>query len=140
MYKALIEMSSDRADFLARLFSRDWIAPASPELEADSLFSLLAALPRDSSLFQSNLTAMFDQLTRHHRFILDPMDSASLQYVYQAFFDAGTSLTYSSNSARGFGSRGMPSYRMLRRRPTRITQSSTGSEETFDPEGHAGAT
>ena len=24
MYKALIEMSSDRAEFLARLFSRDW--------------------------------------------------------------------------------------------------------------------
>src|SRR5688572_22565032 len=55
MYKALIEMSSDRDDFLGRLFSRSWPAPVPAGLEADSLFSLLASIPRDSSLFRGNL-------------------------------------------------------------------------------------
>ncbi len=133
MYKALIEMSSDRAEFLARLFSRNLPVPPSRGLEADSLFSLLGDLPRDSTLFHSNLTAIFDRLTRHHRFNLDPMDSASLQYVYKAFFDAGTALTYSSNSSRGFGGRGMPSYRVLMTATDQdgLNRSYLGSDETF---------
>lgn len=112
MYKALIEMSSDRADFLARLFSRNWSIAPPPGLGADSLFTMLADLPRDSAQYQANLTAIFDRLTKDHGFLLDSEDSVSLQYVYSAFFSAGMGLTYSSNSIRGF-SRGMPSYRML---------------------------
>ena len=112
MYKALIEMSSDRADFLARLFSRDWSIAPPPGLDADSLFTMLADLPRDSALYRANLTAIFDRLTKDHAFQLDSEDSASLRYVYDAFYTAGMALTYSSNSSRGF-SRGMPSYRLL---------------------------
>lgn len=133
MYKALIEMSSDRSDFLGRLFSRDWDIRPEPGLEADSIFTLLGDLPRDSTLYHVNLTAIFDRLTRHHGFTLDSEDSASLRYVYQAFFTAGTALTYSSNSARGFSSRGMPSYRMLLTAtdPEGMNRSYLGSEETF---------
>jgi hypothetical protein len=133
MYKALIEMSSDRADFLGRLFSRDWDIRPEPGLEADSLFSLLADLPRDSALYLANLSAILDRLTRDHQFTLDSEDSASLRYVYEAFFTAGTSLTYSSNSARGFSSRGMPSYRMMMTAtdPEGMNRSYLGSEETF---------
>lgn len=133
MYKALIEMSSDRDDFLERLFARNWNNEPPPGLEADSLFKLLASLPRDSVLYQSNLTAIFDRLTRHHKFNLDPFDSASVQYIYKAFYDAGTSLTYSSNSARGWGGRGMPSYRMLMTATDQDmnNKSYMGSDEAF---------
>ena len=112
MYKALIEMSSDRADFLARLFSRTWSIEPPPGLEADSLFTMLADLPRDSVQYRANLTAIFDRLTKDHGFSLDSEDSTGLQYVYEAFFSAGAALTYSSNAVRGFA-RGMPSYRSL---------------------------
>jgi hypothetical protein len=112
MYKALIEMSSDRADFLSLLFSRNWSIAPPPGLDAESLFTMLADLPRDSVQFQANFAAIFTRLTKDHGFTLDIEDSTSLQYVYNAFFSAGTALTYSSNSIRGF-SRGMPSYRML---------------------------
>ena len=72
-------------------------------------------------------------VTRHHHFTLDWSDSASLQYVYQAFFEQGTSLTYSSNSSRRFGSRGMPSYRMLMtaRDQDGFNRSYMGSDEAF---------
>jgi hypothetical protein len=133
MYKALIEMSTDRADFLGRLFSRVWEIQPPRGLEADSLFSLLGELPRDSGLYQGTLTAIFDRLTRHHRFILDTADSASLRFVFETFFSAGTGLTYSSNQARGFGSRGMPSYRMLMTATDAEgrNRSYMGSDETF---------
>ncbi len=133
MYKALIEMSSDRDDFLERLFSRSWSIEPPAGLQADSLFTLLSSLPRDSLLYQSNLNAIFDRLTRHHKFALDPFDSASIQYVYKAFYDAGSSLTYSSNSARGWGGRGMPSYRMLMTATDQDmnNQSYMGSDEAF---------
>jgi hypothetical protein len=105
----------------------------SPGLDADSLFTVLGTLPRDSSLYEENLAAILDRLTRHHRFTLDAMDSASVQYVYKAFFDAGTSLTYSSNSARGSGGRGMPSYRSLMTTTDQdgVNRSYLGSDETF---------
>jgi hypothetical protein len=133
MYKALIEMSSDRADFLGRLFARAWPIHPQTGLEADSLFSMLAALPRDSGLYRGTLTSIFDHLTRTHSFILDSSDSASLTYVYQSFFSAGTGLTYSSNSARGFSSRSMPSYRLLMTAtdPEGVNRSYMGSDETF---------
>lgn len=133
MYKALIEMSSDRADFLRRLFSRSGTTGPSHGLEADSLFTLFGMLPRDSTLFAENLRAILDRLTRYHRFVLDPMDSASVQYVYRAFFDAGPALTYSSNSARGFGGRGMPSYRSLMTATDQdgLNRAYLGSDETF---------
>src|SRR5687768_15681105 len=82
MYKALIEMSSDRADFLGRLFSRAWLVHPEKGLEADSLFSRLAELPRDSGLYRGTLMTIFDHLTRNHRFVLDNTDSAGLQYVF----------------------------------------------------------
>jgi hypothetical protein len=133
MYKALIEMSSDRDDFLERLFSRHWSEEPPAGLAADSLFRILADLPRDSLLYEANLAAILDQLTRHHRFTLDAFDSASIQYVYKSFFDAGTALTYSSNAARGFGGRGMPSYRMLMEATDQdlVNRSYLGSDEAF---------
>ena len=112
MYKALIEMSSDRADFLARLFSRNWSIVPSAGLEAESLFTMLADLPRDSVEYEANLVAIFDRLTKGHGFRLDSEDSVSLRYIYSAFFTQGVALSYSSNSMRGF-TRGMPSYRTL---------------------------
>jgi hypothetical protein len=133
MYKALIEMSSDRAEFLARLFSRSWIVSPPEGLEADSLFTLLGDLPRDSALYVENLASVFDRLTREHRFALDSEDSASLRYVYNAFFSGGAGLAYSSNSMRGFGSRGMPSYRMLMTATDQdgLNRSYLGSEAAF---------
>lgn len=133
MYKALIEMSSDRADFLARLFSRNWPEPPPPGLEADTLFSWLSSLPRDTTLFEANYTAIIDHLTRVHGFTLDGADVTSLRYVYSAFFQAGSSLTYSTNAMRGFGGRGMPSYRMLMTATDQdnVNRSYMGSDAAF---------
>ena len=134
MYKALIEMSSDRAEFLGLLFSRRWPAQPEPGLTADTLFSLLSQIPRDSSLYRATLDSVTARLTEDHGFPLDAKDRASLEYVFGAFFKAGPALTYTSTiPSRAFGSRGMPSYRALMTAEDHdgVNQSYMGSDEAF---------
>ena len=132
MYKALIELSSDRADFLGRLFSRSRLAPAPDDQSADALFSWLATLPRDTVLFERNL-GMIGRHLKEKGMALDAFDMASLEYVYSSFYHAGPALTYSSNVARGFGGRGMPTYRTLMTATDQdgVNRGYLGSEENF---------
>jgi hypothetical protein len=111
MYKALIELSADRADFLARLFSRR----RPPGLDtASSVNALVAAFARvapDSAYYTANMAAIRDQLTRTHGFALTAEDFNGIAYVYDAFYYAGPALTYNyPNAGGGFGRGMMPSY------------------------------
>jgi hypothetical protein len=95
MYKALMEMSADRADFLSMLFSR----PRPRGLDATTgparLFAAYARSRRDTAAYVHNLAAIEKWLTVHHGFALSPRDIASLEYVYSAFYEAGPEITYS---------------------------------------------
>ncbi len=133
MYKALIEMSRDRADFLVRLFSRGEGPPPPPDsVSAAGLFSWLALLPRDSSQYIRNLSGMRAHL-KQKGFFISPSDSSALEYVYASFFRAGPALTYSAGAMGRFGSRGMPSYRTLMTQtdPDGVNRSYLGSERNF---------
>jgi hypothetical protein len=127
MYKALIEMSADRIDFLSGLFSRIRPEGLSPNDSADTLLQAFDRARPNADLFAENLRSIKEQLTEHHHFVLTEDDLRSLEYVYTAFFDGGPHLTYTSNAGQGAatgfrGSRGMPTYEQL-------------MEET-DAEGH----
>jgi len=96
MYKALFELSANRAEFLSRLFSRrlpDSVT-AKPGASVEELFVALAAAPSNDSLFQRNLNAMYDRLTKTHGFALDSADLRSIRHVYVTFFEAGTDINY----------------------------------------------
>ena len=114
LYKAVIEMSENRADFLSRLFSRPRPAGLDTAVSADSMLKAYAAAPASDTLYQKNLKAVRDWLLVHHHFALADSDLAGIEYVYSAFSSAGPDLTYNfgngSGGARGFG-RGMPTYR-----------------------------
>ena len=98
MYKALIEMSKDRADFLARLFSRAPLQGVDTSATAAQLFEALAKRPPDSVRYRDNLRAIRAHLTGRHRFALSDSEHVSLACVYGAFFTEGPDLTY------GYGS------------------------------------
>jgi hypothetical protein len=115
MYKALIESSTDRADFLSKLFSRPRPAGLDSNSTAPQLFAAYESAASDSALYHKNLVALRRQLTEGHGFALDDSDSKGIEYVYYAFFDAGPELTYNypnGNFGGGFG-RGMPTYATL---------------------------
>lgn len=115
MYKAIVELSRDRADFLATLFSR----PRPPGLDStttvNDLMLAFDAVAPDSAMFARNLRLIIEQLTAAHRFVLTPDDVAGIEYVHSAFFIDGPALTYSFGRGTGgwrFG-RAMPSYAEL---------------------------
>src|SRR6478752_2009836 len=101
MYKVIFEQSSDRADFLSRLFSRPRPPKTDTSMTANALFAAFSASPPDSVAFRRNIAAIRDRLIKYHGFRLSDDDVRTISYVYEAFVSAGPDLTYN------FGPRGM---------------------------------
>jgi hypothetical protein len=113
MYKALMELSEDRAEFLSRLFSRPRPPGLSSKSTAEELFEAFYAVSEDTMAYWGNLKAIKDRLTKHHGFTLTPDDSSNIDYIYTSFYIAGPDITYNYGSGRGGFGRGMPTYSQL---------------------------
>jgi hypothetical protein len=114
MYKALLEESSNRADFVAHLFSRSRPAGLDTASTPESIFLAFAVVPPDTIAYRKNLTSIKDRLTKQHGFKLSDDDLATISYVYEAFVQAGPDITYNFSQGRGaFGRGRMPSYAEL---------------------------
>jgi len=111
MYKAILELSSDRVDFLSRLFSRAAPEELSADASAEELFRSYADAAPSGALFRRNLQTVTDRLVSVHGFTLSREDLNSIEYVYRAFYSSGPDLRYSF--PRGPGGRGFPSYAEL---------------------------
>lgn len=113
LYKAFIEASPSRAEFLSKLFARKRPADLAATAPVETLFSAFQAVTPSDELFRENLQAAKDRLVREHKFALTEEDLKGLEYVYSAFFHGGPDLNYSfvpnSNGSGGFGA-GFPSY------------------------------
>jgi hypothetical protein len=114
MYKALIEMARDRAEFLALLFSRPQTSNPSQGALPEQLVQWLYAVPPDSAMYWRTLHAVRERLTRVHGFALEPEDLTQLEYVFTSFYLAGPDITYNYPGGRsGFSGRGMPTFAQL---------------------------
>jgi hypothetical protein len=113
MYKALAELSADRADFISRLFSRPRPAGLDPQGSTVELLVQFAQVPPDSALFTRTHAAIITHLTRTRGFPLPEADLEALDYVFRTFYQTGPGVTYSSNQQMRGGvgvMRGMPSF------------------------------
>ena len=112
LYKAFVEMSSTRAEFLSRLFARKRPADLAANAPVDALFSALVSAAPSEELFKDNLQAAKDRLVKDHKFALSDDDLRGMEFVYSAFFRAGPDLNYSfsPNGVSGFAGGGFPSY------------------------------
>jgi len=133
MYKALIEMSSDRADFLSRLFSRKRPAGIGAQTTAEELFNAYEDIEADRQFFLDSLQAIQKQLEEHHHFKLSGEDKANVEYVFRSFYAGGPDLTYNGVGGGGFGRSRMPSYAELMQMTDGEgeNRSYMGSEENF---------
>jgi hypothetical protein len=106
MYKALFELSADRADFVARMFSRKHPDGLDSKSTAASIFNAYSnEPPGDEVVYQENLKAIDDLLVKKHGFPLSIDDLAGIEHVYANFYHFGPGLSYNS-SGLGFGGRG----------------------------------
>jgi hypothetical protein len=112
MYKALFELSADRAEFLSRLFSRKRPAGLDAGSSVEELFAALGRVEPTRALYEENLQSIKDLLIKRHGFRLTPDDVAGIEYVYENFFGAGPSLAYAQGNFPGRGMR-YPTYQDL---------------------------
>jgi hypothetical protein len=108
MYKAILELSPDRVEFLSRLFSREAPVDLAADASVRELFRAYADAPPSGPLFRRNLQTITDRLVNIHGFTLSNDDLNAVEYVYRAFFTSGPDLRYSF--PRVGGGRGFPSY------------------------------
>ena len=104
LYKSLFELSSDRADFLSRLFSRKRPDGLTTSSTVEELMTAYEQVQPTEDRYKANLAEVIDWLTKHHGFALHPDDAAGIDYVYKtAFYAGGPDLSY---SMAGRGARG----------------------------------
>ena len=144
MYKALFELSSDRADFVSRLFARPRPEGLTTLSTVDDIFMSFARTIPDPELQSATLSEMITHLTGTRGFRLLPGDLIGIEDIYDQFVRFGPSITYSSGPASrfgtrsGFGGRGrgrnnFPSYADLMRQHdgTGVQRSYLSSAERF---------
>ena len=113
LYKALIELSADRAEFLSRLFSRPRPAGLGATSTVHALFEAYQrAAPKDE-LFHQNLQAVKDRLVVHHGFALTEDDLKRIETVFSVFYDGGPDLNYSFSPGGRGGFGWFPAYEEL---------------------------
>ena len=85
LYKALIEMSADRAEFLSRLFARQRPTEVAPDATADALVDAFTVAPRSDALEKATIDQVVDRLKWVHRFPLSSGDERRVRDLYQTF-------------------------------------------------------
>ena len=108
MYKAIIELSADRAEFISRLFSKKRPAGLGPDSSVEDLFKAFDKVDTSDALYRQNVTAVEDHLLKHHGFTLSADDVQQLEGIYWHFFWEGPGLRYTMSVGLpiGGGNRG----------------------------------
>ena len=133
MYKALFELSANRAEFVSRLFSRPRPQGLTESSTAEEIFEAFEAVERNDALYQENLKSVRDHLMRKHGFALSEIDQSGLEYVYGAFSTFGPRIQYSSTGTGFYGGGRQPTYAdlMTARSADDVGRSYLSSEANF---------
>jgi hypothetical protein len=110
LYKALFELSADRADFLSRLFSRERPAGVGTGTAVRTLFTAYATAKPDARLYEANARLVRERLLDAHGFPLSSRDLEWIEYALKAFYADGPDIHYSRSRPRDAPG---PSYRVL---------------------------
>ncbi|HEX4346986.1 MAG TPA: hypothetical protein VHZ73_05400 [Vicinamibacterales bacterium] len=116
MYKALFELSADRADFYSRLFSKPRPAGLTASSRALDIVTAFENVRTSEDLYKQNQKDVEDLLEKTHGFPLSAKraeatqtDWEDLKWVYDQFYWFGPSMDYNSPGG-GFGGGTSPTY------------------------------
>lgn len=113
MYKALFELSSDRAEFVSRLFTKARPPGLTAQSTIDQIVKAYWDVPSGAAdAFERNLQDVKDQLTKVHGLPLSN-DLDGIDYVYRSFYWYGPSINYNSSNNSGFGRMSTTTYAQL---------------------------
>src|SRR5215813_8856688 len=87
-YKALMETSADRAEFLSRLFAQPQRVELPPDSSPEALFRAYESHRADRAFFENNLASVIAYLKKPKMFKLSVEDEAAIRHVAEAFFES----------------------------------------------------
>ena len=125
LYKALFELSADRADFVSRLFSRPRPDGLGPATTVEAIFTRFENMSPSSEIYEWNLALVRDRLLKKGGFALSDDDMDSIGRALKAFDTDGPGIHFwGSRTVDGSALR--PSYRKLM-----TAVDATGQERSF---------
>jgi hypothetical protein len=141
-YKALFELSADRAEFVSRLFSRPKPAGLTGSSTAQEIFAAYANAVPSQVLYEKNLNDIKTHLVTKHGFKVSAGDLQGLEFVYSSWFRYGPNIQYElttgnrrggGNIVQAGGRGGFPTYAtlMIATDAAGRNRSYLGSEDTF---------
>ena len=89
MYKAIFELSVDRADYVSMLFSKPRPGGLSASSSVVDLFAAYERVAGSKSLHDQNLHAIEDRLKNVHGFGMSAADIEWVEYVFDTFYRYG---------------------------------------------------
>ena len=135
VYKAVFELSKDRAEFISKLFTKPRPAGLSTTSTIAEIMNAYWAVPRgDEAAYAANLKAIQDHLTKTHQIPLPPEDVQGVADAYRAFYHYGPAMNYNASlTLNNAGAGNMATYRDLMTQTDSSGQFMTflGSEEKF---------
>jgi hypothetical protein len=108
MYKALFELSENRADFVSRLLSRPRPAGLTASSTAAEIFAAFAAVEPNETFAAETLATMRSRLVTERRLPLTGDDLRRIEAIHRVFLLAGTKIQYSPYGS--FGGTVQPTY------------------------------
>ena len=131
MYKALFELSADRAEFVGRLFSRKRPDGLTKMSTAAEIFAAYAKVEASKTAYDENLKAIRNHLVTTHGFGLSDNDLLGIEYVFDAFYRFGPAIQYSSTGSIGGGFQPTYADLMVAKDGQGQARGYLSSEETF---------
>ena len=137
MYKALFELTTNRADFLELLFNKKRPAGLSDKSSSADLANAFWDVTTSSeAVYKANLKKVIDHLTKTRGLPLDKSDLDGIEYLYWSFYWHGMWINYSSTAQGTFGRGGNNSMAMygdlmLHTDGNNVSRYYLASEESF---------
>ena len=131
MYKAIFELSADRAEFVSRLFSLKRPAGLTARSTVNEIFTAFNDPQlRSEELYRQNVVAIRDLFQKKNRIALSADDMKGIEQVYETFFTRSLGIHYevTPGSAGAF-----PTYAemMIATDAASVPRSYLASEEQF---------
>jgi len=102
LYKAVFEMSDDRADFVGNLFSRPRPAQLSADSSVEALFQAYRSASGNPEMAEANLKEILTRLKTGHGFPLSADDERRIRSIYLTFLREGVVTFNSSIESPGY--------------------------------------
>ena len=103
MFKAMFELSKDRADFLSMLFAKPRPKDLDSNLPVQKLWDAFFAVSTDMALATRTHDRVVEHLTKTKKFALNAEEVAQLDWVLAAFVQYGPNITTNGGQSNGRG-------------------------------------